>query len=129
MQRFMNGLGALALAALMGGGCAHGTAGSSEVSSGDERTVIRVTNNNWSDMTIYLVRSGTQQRLGNVPSQSTGTFIVPTHVLATASRLHLAADPIGSSQVFLSAPLLINPGQSAEWKLENTLALSSVWIR
>lgn len=130
---------ALGTASVFVAGCAHGTGGMQRVHQQDnglldagvtqERTEVRVTNNNWSDMTIYLVRDGSQQRLGSVPSQSSHSFVVPTHLLVSAGRVQLMADPIGSSRTFLSPVLLISPGQKAEWQLENMLSLSSMWVR
>ena len=124
----------LAAAALLAGGCAYGnTTMPDAVLEGaevdDDRTLIRVTNNNWADMTIYLVRSGSQRRLGTVTSQTTRTFVVPAYMMSSSNRVHLMADPIGSSRTVTSAPLLINSGQTAEWQLENSLGLSSMWIR
>lgn len=120
-------------AAMLAGGCAHasstrGDVGLEETAVEDGRTRIRVTNNNWSDMTIYLVRSGSQQRLGTVTSQTTHTFTIAAHLL-TSSRVHLMADPIGSSKLVRSAPLLLAAGQTAEWQLENSHGLSSMWVR
>jgi hypothetical protein len=143
MTAFTRNLVALAAVTLSAGGCAYGSTMTdnsmtdeamsdetmTDVALSDDRTVVRVTNNNWSDMTIYLLRSGARRRLGTVTSQSTHTFVVPTSMISLSSRVYLLADPIGSARTFTSAPLIINPGQTAEWKLENSLALSSVWIR
>lgn len=125
-------LSVLAMAALAGGGCAHGNAAVENaglMEDDDDRTVVRVTNNNWSDMTVYLLRDGLRRRLGTVTSQTTDTFVVPTYLMTTSGRVHLLADPIGSRNAFASPPIIINPGQRAEWQLENSLALSSFWIR
>lgn len=126
-------LSVFAMVGLAAGGCAHGNtsmqdADWAEMGDGD-RTVVRVTNNNWSDMTIYVVRDGLRHRLGTVTSQTTERFAVPTHFMAASGRVHLLADPIGSRNTFLSSPIVITPGQTAEWQLENSLALSSIWIR
>lgn len=130
----MTGLGrnvaAFAAVALMAGGCASSTGGDMQnLMEESDRTAIRVTNNNWADMTIYVERSGLKRRLGTVTSQSTQTFDVPRHLVESTGPVHLVADPIGSSRLFASPPLLISAGQTAEWKLENSLALSSIWIR
>lgn len=120
---------ALATVILMAGGCAYGHTTMDDAAMADDRTVVRVTNNNWSDMTIYLMRSGARQRLGTVTSQSTHAFVVPSYVMSSAGQVYLMADPIGSTRAFTSAPVIIQPGQTAEWQLENSLALSSMWIR
>lgn len=122
---------ALATAALVAGGCASGTGTmqSHDAAAADGRTMIRVNNHNWSDMTVYLVRNGAKLRLGSVSSLDTRTFEVPTHLLISTGAVHLIADPIGSTRLFASPPVLIAPGQRAEWRLENSLAMSSFWIR
>jgi hypothetical protein len=120
---------ALAAMLLVAGGCAHGNTTLDDAGMQDDRTFIRVMNNNWSDMTIYLVRGGMQRRLGTVTSQTSHTFVVPTYLTSTANDVRLLADPIGSSRGFASPAIMLNPGQTAEWQLENSLALSSVWVR
>jgi hypothetical protein len=123
---------ALAAAAVIAGGCASatGTTQRQNADAAGERTMIRVNNHNWSDMTVYLVRNGARMRLGSVSSLDTRTFEIPMSLLAsTGDAVRLMADPIGSTRVFTSPPLLIAPGQRAEWRLENSLALSSFWIR
>ncbi|HSJ32298.1 MAG TPA: hypothetical protein VK933_12735 [Longimicrobiales bacterium] len=139
MLRSRSGLMTLATASVLLLGCAHGNTGVARAHEQDDglldagltqqRTMVHVTNNNWSDMTIYLVRDGSRQRLGSVPSQSSHSFAVPTHLIMSASRVHLLADPIGSSKTFLSPALMLSPGQKAEWQLENMLSLSSMWVR
>jgi hypothetical protein len=39
--------------------------------------------------------------------------------------LRLLADPIGSSQVFVSQPIHVQPGQQVRFRLENNVQLSS----
>jgi hypothetical protein len=131
----MTGVGesllALATAAFIAGGCASGTGTMQrqDAAAADGRTMIRVNNHNWSDMTVYLVRNGARLRLGSVSSLDTRTFEVPTHLLISTGEVRLIADPIGSTRLFASPPLVIAQGQRAEWRIENSIALSSFWIR
>ena len=129
MMHVRSNLMAVAAAAFLATGCA--SAGERPASGGfsDGSTTIRVTNNNWSDMTIYLVRQGTRQRLGTVTSQGIGIFRVPSHAVESSSDVRLIADPIGSTRAYSSAPILISPGQQMEWRLENAINLSSFWVR
>lgn len=123
-------LAVLAMVVLAAGACAHGTPPMQGADGqDDDKTVISITNNNWSDMTIYLVRDGLRRRLGTVPSQTTDTFSVPTYFIMASGQVQLMADPIGSRNTFTSMPIVITPGQRAEWKLENSLALSTMWVR
>jgi len=80
-------------------------------------------------MNIYLVIDGIRERLGTVMSQDREVFRVPAYVLATSSRIHLLADPIGSMQTYLSPPILMARGQQVEWQLENSIQLSSLMVR
>ena len=129
MTAFTRTLLAVASVTLLAGGCAHNSRAMDDAGSVDERTVLRVTNNNWADMTIYLLRSGMRQRLGTVSSQSSQTFIVPSHAISSSSEVYLVADPIGTMRTYTSEPIVFYPGQTAEWQLENLLALSTMWIR
>ena len=125
------GMSGLALVAtLVASGCATGYETAQPNNYIDEGpTTIMVSNHNWSDMNIYLVLNGTRRRLGTVTSQSTEEFPIPAYALASSQRIYLLADPIGSTQTFLSEPIQLNPGQRAEWRLENSMALSSLFIR
>lgn len=129
MKQLKQHLMAMAAAALLATGCAHSGERPASNDNDADRTTIRVSNNNWSDMTIYLVRQGTRQRLGTVTSQSVGIFRVPTYMVESASDVRLVADPIGSTRTYSSSPILLGPGQQMEWRLENAINLSSFWVR
>lgn len=91
-------------------------------------TTVRVENNNWSDMRIYLVRSGIRTRLGYVSSMTEASLDVSDTMVGGAGEVRLMAAPIGSLQRFYSDPLHVSPGQMVEWRLENNLPLSSIRI-
>jgi hypothetical protein len=122
---------AVAAAALIAGACASGagTMQSPDADIADGSTVVQIENHNWSDMAVYVIRNGSKHRLGTVSSLSKESFRVPTHLLLSSGDVYLMADPIGSSQMYRSPPIMISPGQRAQWRLENSLALSSFWIR
>lgn len=91
------------------------------------QTRVEVTNHNWSDMRVYVVRAGNRFRLGTVSSMATAVFSLP-RTLSTTSGLQLIADPIGSREVHMTQPLNVTPGQLVSFKIENHLAISSVAI-
>ncbi|MGH7554093.1 MAG: hypothetical protein ACREMQ_13820, partial [Longimicrobiales bacterium] len=64
-----------------------------------ERTMIRVENNNWLDMVVYAVSSGTRVRLGSVRTGGFADFSLP-HGYATGSSIQLIANPIGSNAAY-----------------------------
>jgi hypothetical protein len=94
--------------------------------SGQSEATIRVTNNNWSEMTVFILRSGMRTRLGNVGSMSSGQFSLPSGVLASSVRL--MAVPLAARRGYVSQTMSILPGQQVVLKLENNLNLSSFQV-
>ncbi len=120
---------AAAVVALALGTGACATAGGARRAAMDEPATVSVTNSNWLDMTVYVTRDGTRQRLGTVTSMQTRTFRVPKPFTLGNGNVRLLADPIGSEQAYATQPLVFNNGDRLDWKLENNLALSSYRIR
>lgn len=124
--------GALASAALVVAaiGCASTTGGSVADGDGPLPTVVIVENNNWSDINVYALRpSGSHVRLGTVSSITKREFTLPADFSAYSGELRLAADPIGSSDVYVSPPIQFAEGDAIIWKVENHLPLSSYLTR
>lgn len=103
--------------------------GDAAQSASTGETLVRVKNHNWADMTVYLVRGGMRVRLGTVTSMTETTLTVPRAILAAGIDVQLIADPIGSSQRFMTETIMVSPGQTIDLMLENNLNLSSysVW--
>ena len=97
----------------------------------DESVTVRVTNNNWLDMRIYVVETATGRRrfrLGNVTSLSTARFEIPQQVGAELGSLRLVAEPIGSRERLFTDPLQTWPGEFVDWRIESVLSHSAVTI-
>jgi len=124
-----HGLLSFAAAAVLAVGCAHGNTATAADEAGEPEALLQVSNQNWSDMNVYLVRGAMKQRLGTVSSNTTSRFKLPRHIFASPDPVQLLADPIGSARTYTSPPLLVNPGQTVEWRLENNVALSSFLVR
>jgi hypothetical protein len=109
------------------GGSGAGTVAARE--SGSSRApVIRVDNRNWADVVVYAVRSGRKQRLGMVTSMSMARFRLPDSMVTGTGELQLLVDPIGSSNRYLSAPVLVGPGQDVAFNVQNYLPMSSISV-
>lgn len=93
-----------------------------------ERTTVRVISDNWHDITVYAVRAGYRRRLGTVGSFTSRVFTLPPAFLLQSGELRLVADPIGPRGVYVSEPILVNPGDVVEWRLLNNLRLSNIFI-
>ena len=90
---------------------------------------VRVENNAYLDMHIYVVYGAGQQRsLGMVTGLTRRTLVVPNQVIQTLSGIQLFADPIGSSRGFMSQPILAYPGQRIRFTIQNLLSLSTAWV-
>ncbi len=92
-----------------------------------ESVTVRVTNNNWLDMRIYVVETATGPRrwpLGNVTGKSTASFEIPDHLDADLGGLVLVAESIGSRERLLTDRLQTWPGALVDWSLEGRLSLS-----
>lgn len=90
---------------------------------------VRVENNAYLDMHIYVVYSAGQQRsLGMVTGLTRRTLVIPAQVIQTLSGIQLFADPIGTDRGFLSPPVLASPGQRIRFTIQNLLSLSTVWV-
>jgi len=124
-----NGLLAAALVAVgSAGACAPMAQARGPNGIGQEQTALIVENNNWQDMALYLLRSGTKVRIGSVPSFSKARIPL-SGALIGAGEIQLLADPIGSNRRFVTEPINVQPGQQVLFRLENNLAVSSysVW--
>lgn len=115
--------------AVAASGCARATAGT-DVQSIRPTTTVQVSNQGWSDVVVYVLRSGMKWRLGMVTSQTSRTFEMPRGVLPEAGSLRLLADPIGSKE-HLTAPFQVTSGQRVALTLQNVLSMSyvSVWAQ
>lgn len=126
-------MGALFASAAVGG-CA--SSGSSEATyvgmpapEARMRTALVVENNNWQDMTVYLLRDGMRFRLGSVPSLARERFVLNSAMMGGTGTLQIIADPLGSNRAWVSEPFLVQPGDEVRFKLENNISLSSYMIR
>lgn len=74
---------------------------------------LRVQNQAWMDMTIYVVEtgSGSRRRLGMVGATSNTNLRIPDSVVGTGRALRFVADPIGNQQTASSFELYVRPGQ------------------
>jgi hypothetical protein len=119
----------LAVAAtLLTTACSTATYPTRETARAHAQTQIQVTNHNWMDMTVYAIRNGTRVRVGSVTSGTTARFSLPRGFDLSSGALRLEADPIGSSETFVSEPISAEVGSVVNWKIENHIALSSYYI-
>lgn len=122
-------LGTLTALALLcvAAACGRGRPASEDGAPEPEPAAVHIENRTWSDLTIYLLRSGSRIRLGFVTSMDTVTFSLRDEWVRGGS-LRLIADPIGELAEFASEPLSLRPGDWVEWRIENVRSQSGVGV-
>ena len=100
-----------------------------EPSPGPSRApaTVRVANNNFADVTVYVVQSGMRWRLGTVTGLSRQAFTMP-RMSYDAGDLYLLADPVGGARSYLSPPVRVHAGEEVDLRLHATLSMSSVSV-
>jgi hypothetical protein len=73
-------------------------------------TYVRITNQSWLDMNMYVLRSSQRIRLGTVGANQTQRFTLPANLVFGATPLRFMADPIGSSRTAQSFEIVVSPG-------------------
>ena len=89
---------------------------------------LRVTNSNWSDVRIYVVRGAMSLRLGTVTTNSTVDFTIPVDYLSGAGTVTLVADPVAGRPWTTPLPV-ISAGDEFELVVENFLQYSHLMVR
>ena len=94
-----------------------------------EPVTLRVTNANWSDVRIYLVRSGMWLRLGLVTSYSSAEFTVPPDFTGQSGSVIVVARPVAGRGSWSQELNGILPGDELELSVENLLQYSHLVVR
>jgi hypothetical protein len=75
-----------------------------------EPAYVRISNQSWLDMNMYVLRSSQRIRLGTVGANQTQRFRLPQNLIFGATPLRFMADPIGSSRTASSFEIVVSPG-------------------
>jgi hypothetical protein len=100
----LSALAALALACGGGSPPANGAAP-------EERTVLRVENDNFSDMRIYVWRNSQRIRIGVANAKSVTTIPLNRTIVLGIQTLRFEADPIGGRSSAVSEQITVTPGE------------------
>jgi hypothetical protein len=85
---------------------------------------VRIDNQNFSDMNVYLVNQGTRVLLGSAPGMSKTTLTLPSASVSSRWQVRLLADPTGGSNAIRTPTLLVSPGQNVYWTIGSDPASS-----
>lgn len=104
----------------------HRRAGS--LSEPPANVTLQVTNHNFLDVTVYLLRDGQRTRMGLATGSSSQLFTIPGRLVAQSHEIVLLGEAIGSVERVRTEILTVRPGQRIEWTLETDLRRSSVGV-
>ena len=77
----------------------------------EERTVLRVENDNFSDMRIYVWRNSQRIRIGVASAKSVTSIPLNRTIVLGIQTLRFEADPIGGRSSAVSEEITVTPGQ------------------
>ena len=73
-------------------------------------TYLKVENQAFLDMNVYVYRSSQRIRLGTVNGNSTTRMRIPSNLLFGSTPLRFQADPIGGNRASISQEISVSPG-------------------
>ena len=91
---------------------------------------LTVTNQNWLDVNVFVIRGTSRYRLGAVGGNSSATLRIPSSVVVRG-ELQLMADLIGSNDVYVSDLIPVTPDQQVQLTVAPRVRMSTyaVWVR
>jgi hypothetical protein len=99
------------LALVLSIACASG--GPSAKSGGDEaNTTIDIQNQDFNDMTIYVLLNGQRTRLGIAPGNKTSVLNIPRYLINGTSYLRFEADPLAGNRSPVSEEIDVSSGDA-----------------
>jgi hypothetical protein len=119
----------MALGAVLLGACSAGPRNS--LAAAPERDFsLSVTNNNYLDVSVFVVRGGSRFRIGEVTGNSAGRLRIPSR-LVVAGMVQLLADPIGSDEYYVTDPIPVSGDESLQLTVAPRMRMSSyaIWTR
>jgi hypothetical protein len=91
------------------------------------RATVTVTNQNWSDVRIYVIAAGTRANLGVVPTGSTMTFGIPRAIGLPADLEFMAASTRGDQ--VRTESISTRAGDAVLFNVEDAIVRSSLLRR
>lgn len=99
--------------ALLAASCSRGARPESEPAPRAE-TAVKVENQNYLDMAVFVVRGGQRLRLGTVTGLSTQIFMLRPEMIGPSSEVQFEIDPIGGRASPRTETIVVHPGDVIE---------------
>ena len=120
-------------AALLAAGCAPRRVAepapiSDQAPTLDEDLVLQVSNNNWSDVVLYLVHDGRRVRFTVVTAARSAEFAIPPRLISSNGTVQFVAHRIGGTDEYVSPAVSVRLGHTVTLSLESNLVRSTLGI-
>ncbi|MFL5384863.1 MAG: hypothetical protein ACJ8GN_20270 [Longimicrobiaceae bacterium] len=89
---------------------------------------VRVTNNNRSDVNLYVLRGGTRTRLGTVVAGNTQVLSIRHLPAMGVQQLGFEVQRIGAEGIFSLPRVAVVPGQSVRIRIEDLITTSEISV-
>ena len=103
--------------ALLSAACSHRTQSASSEPTPeqqDAQTTVKVENQNFSDMDVFVRTSGTRVRLGMVSGMSSTVFTIPADIVRISPQVQFELHPIGGNRNPISETITVMPGDQVK---------------
>lgn len=90
--------------------CASHKSAETTPAPAEQRTVLKVDNQAFLDMTVYVLNGSQRVRLGIAGGKSVTALTIPSYVIHGAASLRFIADPIGGNRAPVSDEIQVEPG-------------------
>ena len=90
--------------------------------------MLEVSNNNWSDVVIYMVRNGTRKRFTTVTAARSTTLAIPSQFISANGSVQIVAHRIGGTDEYVSPVISVLLGRTVALSLESNLLRSTVGV-
>jgi hypothetical protein len=120
---------AVILVVLVLGGCGGRSRSPFRAGGGDEAIRVEVRNDNFLDVTVYVLPDGVSHRIGDVTGSSSATLDVPARLIFAATSMRLLVNPIGSREAYLSEEIPVSPGDLIRLNVASQIRMSSWSVR
>lgn len=114
----------------LGAGCASdGALRAYDAYPSGDPAYAEIENNNWADVSVFVVRYGDWRRLGTVTSMTTARFRIPQAWVDQAEPVAIRVEPIGTDEFFMTEDVRLEPDAVFRVSVKNRLTHSNLVIR
>ena len=90
--------------------------------------VLEVSNNNWSDVVIYMVQNGSRKRFTMVTAARSATVAIPSQFISSNGSVQIVAHRVGGTDEYISPIVSVLLGRIVALTLESNLNRSTIGV-